>query len=288
MKDYRTIARLSLAVVVSAFFLCSAGYGHAGQDDGQPVKHVIAGQGLAGGGGGPSVTLSIANGGITIGMLSASTVSALQGAVGPVGPAGPAGSPGPAGATGATGAMGPAGPAGPAGPQGPAGPAGPPGNSANAILRNTFTYDTFSQTTVDGTPFGVRSTSDGINYSNIVPALVRSFSFTTPTAAEIAISPAVFLSGRGTVQQNPQGFAQVVDGGNNVIAQFPEPSAYSVGDYMLSNEILVVPAGSYTINVGVLDGSAYDYSHSKGSANVPPDLSMITGAAKVEVEPTAP
>jgi hypothetical protein len=78
----------------------------------QPVREIIAGAGLLGGGSGPTVTLAV------------DPDSLPPGPPGPQGPAGP------------QGPTGPQGPAGPTGPQGPAGPEGPVGSIAETFVQD--------------------------------------------------------------------------------------------------------------------------------------------------------
>lgn len=103
----------------------------------KPIKRITPGEGLTGGGTGPTVTLGLATGSVTgnhvqdgtleVRHLSAAAQAALRGAVGPQGPQGEAGPQGPQGVAGATGAKGDKGDQGDPGPQGPAGPKGDPG-----------------------------------------------------------------------------------------------------------------------------------------------------------------
>ena len=107
------------------------------QGFGRVVTRILAGAGLAGGGTGPRVTLSVAPGGIKSEMIDPTLRHSLRGAPGPQGPEGPAGPqgavgpPGPKGDTGADGATGVPGPQGPKGDPGNPGPEGPKGDKGD-------------------------------------------------------------------------------------------------------------------------------------------------------------
>lgn len=120
MHRSRTIWSLSLVLVFSFADIATSF-----ADD--PVKQVTAGPGLAGGGGGPSVTIYIPTSGITLSMISPAAQAALKGNAGPAGPIGPVGPMGPIGATGPQGPQGNTGPTGAQGPMGGIGPTGPQG-----------------------------------------------------------------------------------------------------------------------------------------------------------------
>jgi hypothetical protein len=89
----------------------------------------------------------VKNGTLTLGDLSDTSESQLQGQIGPSGPPGPSGAPGPSGEPGQpgpsgapglpgpSGSPGPVGPTGVIGPSGPAGPSGGPGVSGREVFR---------------------------------------------------------------------------------------------------------------------------------------------------------
>ena len=212
MRSYKSKARLSLALVMGAFFVLATGPGMANDDSGQPVKHVIAERGLEGGGGGPVVKLGIANGGIESYMLSPSVISSLQGATGPAGPAGPAG---PTGATG------------------PAGPPGPGGGGA--LINGTFTLADVPETTIDtsgpGWPSGDVFYNSEDEFGNgitttQVPAIVGTWTFTSSQPVTVKFSSYVAGSVNNVgVTNEPDGSTEqdlaaawIVDSAGTVIA----------------------------------------------------------------------
>jgi Collagen triple helix repeat (20 copies) len=112
----------------------------------QPITQVLAGSGLAGGGTGPTVKLSIPPGSLNGSQIQAGSLrlanldpaarQSLRGDPGPRGPAGPKGETGPRGPVGPKGGPpGQQGPKGDSGDRGPQGPVGEKGESGNAGLR---------------------------------------------------------------------------------------------------------------------------------------------------------
>jgi len=118
----------------ASVLLISTAFGFDEDHDGHPVKLVIAGKGLAGGGHGPTVELHIPPKALTLDMFAPGVTSSLIGPTGPTGPRGPQGATGPQGSTGPQGpqgATGPTGATGQTGSTGPSGATGPQGSTGS-------------------------------------------------------------------------------------------------------------------------------------------------------------
>lgn len=262
MQFSSTARRLVLGTIGGTFLLATIG---SGQGDNNPaVKQVLAGAGLSGGGKGPVVTLSIASGGITPSMLSPAAISALQGAPGPQGPAGPAG---------------------------PQGPAGPPGSSTGggAIVRNITYFTELQPTTIDGTPYGFTATDDGVTFSSMGRGYVATFPFTNSNLAIVQVNWTILSDGNGPQFDSPNLFVRLLDSGNNVVGQFPNPaSTTSQADFLLANGFLKLNPGNYTLILGMYD-SASVVQVGSNWVNVATDPTRFVGGTfKVEVLPQVP
>lgn len=251
-----------------------------GDNGGQPVKHVIAGAGLAGGGGGPTVTLSIPNGGITASMLNSGLASSLQG---PPGPAGPAGA------------------QGPAGPQGPQGPAGSGGGGGGAIINGSFSLAGTPQTNVDTTTWvGGFVFYDGTTDTNDVPAMLRTWTFTASQPVTVKVHGYYGFNtvwAGNTVQQPDGSYNQctpigwISDSGGNVLAGtgYSPPyqtSPISLQQWEFNNDELQLGPGTYSITAGLLAQAHYVFDSNYNFIGSPTiDMTQDPAFFHIEVNP---
>ena len=255
----QTLKRTGLAMVAGALLLSASGFGRDNSNSGQPIKHVTAGEGLVGGGDGPSVTLSVANGGITISMLAPSTITSLQGATGPQGPAGAQG---------------------PAGPQGPAG--APGGGDSSAIYRHVLTFGPSDLTVLDGSPFGLTSSSDGFQtFSSAVPGLRKHVHFVAPAPVVLSINSNILTFQGDNVSEECVTLYRLADGANNTIASNIS-LANTFSDRQIAAGFIELPAGTYNLDIYMLAQAAQTISD---FSFVAPDATILNGTAKVVVEP---
>ncbi|HEY3781548.1 MAG TPA: hypothetical protein VGL56_10720 [Fimbriimonadaceae bacterium] len=274
----------------------------AGGDDRGPIKELVAGQGLSGGGKGRKVTISVANGGITAAMLAPGLKASLIGPRGPAGPQGPAGArgavgpAGPQGPAGAKGAQGLPGATGPQGPKGATGLQGPPGPAGTQpIIYGTFSLAGTPQTTIDGTAYGIFWLVTGNVYDYQVPVILKTWTFTTSSPVVVRIDSFFndndnpgggYFNNPDGSQVSAAGSAFITDSTGNVIVANGGlaglVSTDSIYTQELHGNVLQLPTGTYTIHAGIR-AWYYDLPSQTYSSTI--DLTPYPAFVHVEVIP---